>query len=151
MLLIWTLLDHNTQPVLIFFRVRTFHLERLEKVTWFHSFDFQKFIIASMTIWNYVVLPFGKTNIIQSLEGISICLTHWSQNYYDGTLTFSHCKFTKCFPAVPSSKGWKINKLNYFVTSLLPWKFKFDFKMTFTPLCLNVSQPFPLVKVWWKV
>ena len=35
LLLIWTLLHHNTQPVLIFFRVRIFHLERLEKVTWF--------------------------------------------------------------------------------------------------------------------
>ena len=38
LLLIWTLLHHNTQPVLIFSRVRIFHLERLEKVTWFHSF-----------------------------------------------------------------------------------------------------------------
>ena len=38
LLLIWTLLHHNTQPVLIFCRVRMFHLERLEKVTWFHSF-----------------------------------------------------------------------------------------------------------------
>ena len=29
---------HNTQPVLFFSRARIFHLERLEKVTWFHSF-----------------------------------------------------------------------------------------------------------------
>ena len=81
--------------------------EKLEKILDCFSdksyfLHYQKFIIASMTIWNYVVLPFGKTNIIQSLEGIS---THWSQNYYDGTLTFSHCKFTIFFPAVPSTKG----------------------------------------------
>ena len=38
LLLIWTLLYHNTQPVSIFSRVRIFHLERLEKVTWLHSF-----------------------------------------------------------------------------------------------------------------
>ena len=38
LLLIWTLLHHNTQPVLIFFSVRIFHVERLEKVIWFHSF-----------------------------------------------------------------------------------------------------------------
>ena len=32
------MLHHNTQPALIFSRVRIFHLERLEKVTWFHRF-----------------------------------------------------------------------------------------------------------------
>ena len=45
LLLIWILLHHNAQPVLIFSRVRIFHLERLEKVTWFHSF------VKTKTIW----------------------------------------------------------------------------------------------------
>ena len=35
-IVIWSLLHHNTQPVSIFPSI--FHLERLEKVTWFHSF-----------------------------------------------------------------------------------------------------------------
>ena len=39
LLLIWTFQHHNTQPVLIFSRVRIIHLERLEEGTWFHSFD----------------------------------------------------------------------------------------------------------------
>ena len=39
LLLIWTLLYLNTQPVLIFSRVVIFHLERLVKVTWFHNFE----------------------------------------------------------------------------------------------------------------
>ena len=39
LLQIWAFLHHNTQPVLIFSRVSIFNLERLEKVTWFHSFD----------------------------------------------------------------------------------------------------------------
>ena len=40
MLLIWTLLHHDTQYVLIFSRARIFHLKKLEKVTWFHGFAF---------------------------------------------------------------------------------------------------------------
>ena len=39
LLLIWTFQHHNTQPVLIFSRVRITHLERLEEGTWFHTFD----------------------------------------------------------------------------------------------------------------
>ena len=35
---IWTLIHHSTQAILIFSRVSLFHLERLKKGTWLHSF-----------------------------------------------------------------------------------------------------------------
>ena len=37
--IVWSLIHHSTQPILIFSRVRVLHLDRLKEGTWLHSFD----------------------------------------------------------------------------------------------------------------
>ena len=37
--ILWSLIHHSTQPILIFFRVRVLHLDRLKEGTWLHSFE----------------------------------------------------------------------------------------------------------------
>ena len=38
--IVWNLIHHSTQPILIFSRARVLHLDRLKEETWLHSFAY---------------------------------------------------------------------------------------------------------------
>ena len=51
--IVWSLMHHITQPILIFSRLRVLYVDRLKERTWLHSFDTFNMIKKVVHIYDY--------------------------------------------------------------------------------------------------
>ena len=60
--IVWTLIHHSTQPILIFSKARVLHLDRLKEGTLFHSFGWNKRWFAArhsvLSVCEVSLIPF---------------------------------------------------------------------------------------------
>ena len=49
--IVWSLIHHSTQPILLFSRARVLHLDRLKEGTWLHSFATMHATSIKCTTW----------------------------------------------------------------------------------------------------